>query len=86
MHDYAEFIQKYPAYDRTHDIDELRDRDYPRLDRTGQVYLDYTGGGLYAESQLKLHQQVLAEHIFGNPHSSNPTSRAATPSSASSTR
>jgi len=78
MPDYSEFIQKYPAYDRTHDIDELRDRDYPRLDRMGQVYLDYTGGGLYAESQLKLHQQVLAEHVFGNPHSANPTSQAAT--------
>ena len=21
---YADFVQKYPAYDRTHDIDELR--------------------------------------------------------------
>ncbi len=78
MPDYPEFIQKYPTYDKTHDIDELRDRDYPRLDRTGQVYLDYTGGGLYADSQMRLHQQVLAEHVLGNPHSSNPTSLAAT--------
>jgi len=78
MPDYAEFIQKYPAYDKTHDVDELRDRDYSRLDRLGQVYLDYTGAGLYAESQLCLHQQLLAENIFGNPHSTNPTSLAAT--------
>lgn len=78
MPDYPEFIQKYPAYDKTHDLDELRDRDYARLDRSGQVYLDYTGGGLYADSQMRLHQQVLAEHVFGNPHSSNPTSQAAT--------
>jgi molybdenum cofactor sulfurtransferase len=78
MPDYAEFIQKYPAYDKTHDVDELRDRDYARLDRAGQVYLDYTGGGLYADSQMRLHQQVLAEHVFGNPHSSNPTSLATT--------
>ena len=75
---YADFIQNYPSYDSTHDIDELRDRDYARLDHAGQVYLDYTGGGLYAESQLQKHQQVLAEHVFGNPHSSNPTSQAAT--------
>ena len=34
---------------RTSALDELRDREYARLDRTGQVYLDYTGGGLYAE-------------------------------------
>ena len=78
MHEYAEFVQKYPAYDKTHDLDELRERDYGRLDRLGQIYLDYTGGGLYAESQLRLHQKVLAESVFGNPHSSNPTSQAAT--------
>ncbi|MCX6037046.1 MAG: aminotransferase class V-fold PLP-dependent enzyme [Chloroflexi bacterium] len=78
MPGYAEFIQKYQTYDTTHDIDEQRDRDYARLDRTGQIYLDYTGGGLYADSQMRLHQQVLAEHVFGNPHSSNPPSLAAT--------
>jgi molybdenum cofactor sulfurtransferase len=78
MSDYARFIQKYPTYDQTHDLDELRDHDYARLDRTGQVYLDYTGGGMYAESQLRLHQQILSGQVFGNPHSSNPTSLAAT--------
>ena len=78
MSGYAEFVQKYPAYDKTHDLDELRERDYARLDRLGQIYLDYTGGGLYAESQLRLHQEILADSIFGNPHSSNPTSQNAT--------
>jgi len=78
MHEYAEFVQKYPAYDKTHDLDELRERDYSRLDRLGQIYLDYTGGGLYAESQVRAHQKLLAESVFGNPHSSNPTSQAAT--------
>ena len=78
MPGYPEFVHKYPAYDTTHDLDELRERDYGRLDRLGQIYLDYTGGGLYAESQLRAHQQVLSENIFGNPHSSNPTSQAAT--------
>ena len=78
MHEYAEFVQKYPAYDKTHDLDELRERDYGRLDRLGQIYLDYTGAGLYAESQLRLHQKLLTESVFGNPHSSNPTSQAAT--------
>jgi molybdenum cofactor sulfurtransferase len=76
--EYADFVNKYPTYDKTHDLDELRDRDYARLDRSGQVYLDYTGGGLYADSQMRLHQQVLADQVFGNPHSSNPTSQAAT--------
>jgi molybdenum cofactor sulfurtransferase len=78
MQEYSRFVQKFPAYDKTHDIDELRDREYARLDKAGQVYLDYTGGGLYAESQLRLHQQLLLENTFGNPHSSNPTSEVAT--------
>ena len=78
MSKYAEFVQKYPAYDTTHDIDELRERDYSRIDRLGQVYLDYTGAGLYAESQLRRHQELLQRSVFGNPHSSNPTSQAAT--------
>jgi molybdenum cofactor sulfurtransferase len=78
MPEYSEFAQKYPAYDKTHDLDELRERDYSRLDRLGQIYLDYTGGGLYAESQLRAHQKLLVESVFGNPHSSNPTSQVAT--------
>jgi molybdenum cofactor sulfurtransferase len=78
MPGYPEFVMKYPLYDNTHDIDELRDRDYARLDQLGQVYLDYTGAGLYAESQVRAHQKLLTENIFGNPHSSNPTSQAAT--------
>lgn len=78
MNDYASFVSKYPSYDQTHNIDELREREYGRLDRQGHVYLDYTGGGLYADSQLRLHQELLVENVFGNPHSSNPTSMVST--------
>ncbi len=78
MSGYAEFVQKYPSYDKTHDLDELRQRDYSRLDSLGQVYLDYTGGGLYADSQIRAHQELLKSHVFGNPHSSNPSSLEAT--------
>ena len=42
----------------------------------GHVYLDYTGGGLYAESQLARHRALLAGAVFGNPHSQNLSSRA----------
>ncbi len=75
---YAEFLKKYPAYASTLHIDKLRAEDYRRLDQAGHVYLDYTGAGLYAESQVRKHQQILLENTFGNPHSSNPTSQAAT--------
>ena len=76
--DYAQFIYHYPGYDRTHNIDDLREREYSRLDRLGQIYLDYTGGGLYADSQVRRHHDLLTGNIFGNPHSLNPTSLAAT--------
>jgi selenocysteine lyase/cysteine desulfurase len=70
--------QAYPAYESTGKLDELRASEYARLDRQGHVYLDYTGGGLYAESQLREHMALLSEGIFGNPHSKNLTSMAMT--------
>jgi len=78
MNTFEDFLQEYPSYASTTAIDELRARDYGRLDRGEHIYLDYTGGGLYAESQLRAHQQMLAENVFGNPHSANPTSLFAT--------
>jgi molybdenum cofactor sulfurtransferase len=74
----VEFLKDYPTYPTTHIIDDLRAVEYARLDLGGHIYLDFTGGGLYAESQLRRHHRLLAEHVFGNPHSGNPTSQAAT--------
>lgn len=76
--DLVAFLKAYPTYPTTHIIDDLRSVEYARLDVGGHIYLDYTGGGLYAESQLRRHNKLLAEHVFGNPHSLNPTSLAAT--------
>jgi molybdenum cofactor sulfurtransferase len=59
-------------------LEELRKRDFARLDAAGQVYLDYTGAGLYADSQLTEHLELLRRDVFGNPHSLNPTSAAMT--------
>lgn len=75
---FARFQQAYPAYAAAQTLDELRAREYGRLDAAGQVYLDYTGGGLYAENQLRRHLDLLAHNVFGNPHSHNPTSQAMT--------
>jgi selenocysteine lyase/cysteine desulfurase len=72
------FRQAYPAFDSTQQLDELRATEYARLDRQGHVYLDYTGGGLYAESQLRDHMALLNDGVFGNPHSKNLTSLAMT--------
>ncbi len=57
---------------------ELREKEYARLDETGHTYLDFTGGNLYAKSQLDKHQRMLRENVYGNPHSTNPTSLAST--------
>lgn len=74
----ASFLRLHPGYGDPAVVDTMRASEYGRLDRLGHTYLDYTGGGLYAESQLRDHHEMLAEGVFGNPHSHNPTSLAAT--------
>jgi len=76
--EFVAFLRDYPTYPTTHLIDDLRAVEYARLDLGGHIYLDYTGGGLYADAQIRRHHRLLAEHVFGNPHSSNPSSQAAT--------
>lgn len=71
---YDTFLERFPEYESTSIIDELRAKECPQLDREGHVYLDYTGGGVYGESQLKRHMDYLLECVLGNTHSSNPTS------------
>jgi molybdenum cofactor sulfurtransferase len=73
---YAGFLTRYPNYADTRALDRLRATEYRRLDDLGQVYLDYTGGSLYAECQVREHAELLSRHVFGNPHSRNPTSVA----------
>ena len=53
-------------------------REFARLDRRGEVYLDYGGSALYGSSQLAAHQRLLADGLFGNPHSESDPSRAST--------
>ena len=74
MNAFEQFLQTYPDYARTYSLDQLRDAEYARLDARGQVYLDFTGGGLYAASQVRDHAQMLCEEVLGNPHSLNPSS------------
>ena len=75
---FRDFIAEYPAYHATRHLDDLRKTEYRRLDDQQQTYLDYTGGGLYAESQLNAHFEMLRDKVLGNPHSINPTSLAMT--------
>lgn len=59
-------------------FNDLIDKQYGRLAANGQVYLDYTGGNLYAQAQIDQHFDLLKSHVLGNPHSTNPTSKLST--------
>jgi molybdenum cofactor sulfurtransferase len=74
----AAFRRRHPSYATASVLDDLRSSDYARLDASAHVYLDYTGGGLYGESQLREHMRLLRDGVLGNPHSINPTSLAST--------
>lgn len=76
--EFKQFIKDFPIYKETSILDKLRKTEYKRLDKQHHVYLDYTGGNLYAESQLKKHLALLKYRILGNPHSTNPTSQLST--------
>ncbi len=74
----TDFIKQFPGYKSTSTIDVLRKTQYPLLEKESHIYLDYTGAGLYASSQLQAHQKLLSGSLFGNPHSWNPTSTHST--------
>src|ERR1039457_749170 len=75
---YADFVERFPSFLETDLLDRLRATEYRRLDERRQIYLDYTGSSLYAESQLQKHFELLRSGVFGNPHSANLTSVAMT--------
>jgi molybdenum cofactor sulfurtransferase len=71
-------VERHPDYQSTASLDELRKSEYPTLDAQDQVYLDYTGAGLFARSQVAAHAELLERHILGNPHSASLSSSAST--------
>lgn len=72
------FLKANPVFATTRLLDDLRSSDYGRLDRLGQVFLDYTAGGLYADSQIRNLTALLDGGVFGNLHSDSPSSSATT--------
>ena len=72
------FREAFSDFNNTSILDQLRATEYARLDEQRHIYLDYTGGGLYANCQIRDHMELLRNNVFGNPHSLNPTSRAMT--------
>ncbi|CEJ86277.1 hypothetical protein VHEMI04061 [[Torrubiella] hemipterigena] len=72
------FREAYPEYSKTWRLDILRFKQYAYLDTDSHIYVDYTGAGLAAKAQYAAHAHRLSESVFGNPHSSNPTSLSST--------
>jgi selenocysteine lyase/cysteine desulfurase len=70
----SDFHAAYPEYAATSRLDELRATEYGYLDEGGHIYLDYTGAGLAARSQLSAQATRLSSGCYGNPHSQNPAS------------
>jgi molybdenum cofactor sulfurtransferase len=75
---FDDFLKAFPDYQGTGRIDALRSSEYRRLDAQHHVYLDYTGGGLHAESQVREHTALLNNRVLGNPHSVSLTSSGMT--------
>jgi selenocysteine lyase/cysteine desulfurase len=75
---FREFLARHPEYESTTRLDEIRATEYSRLDEAGDTYLDYTGAGIYAASQVRRHAEMLASSVLGNPHSASPASSHAT--------
>jgi selenocysteine lyase/cysteine desulfurase len=59
-------------------FDDLRDREFARLDADNQAYLDFTGSALYADTQITRHAERLRRSVLGNPHSENGPSLVST--------
>jgi len=75
---YTAFLAAYPEYASTKALDTMRAAEFKRLDTGHHVYLDYTGGSLYAESQVREHANLLAHEVCGNPHSGSLASSTTT--------
>ena len=53
-------------------LDTIRQNDLKRV--RGSVYLDYTGAGVYRESQIRKCSDMWLTGFYGNAHSRSPSS------------
>ena len=72
--DFDNFIKKFGKdYGYGGKLDQIRERELKRVH--GAVYLDYTGAGVYQESQVRKCNDLLLDFLLGNTHSVNPSSK-----------
>ncbi|KAI8467267.1 MAG: pyridoxal phosphate-dependent transferase [Monoraphidium minutum] len=72
----AAFLELNPGYGYGGWLDANYEKELG-LRLCGDHYLDFTGSGLYTNSQLRAATDELSTRAFGNPHSTNPSSAAA---------
>lgn len=71
--EFETFLEEFgDDYGYNNTIDSIRETDVKRM--KNNVYLDYTGSGLYRESQLTKCANLLASDLFGNAHSRSQSS------------
>ena len=69
--EFEAFLEEFgDDYGYNHPIESIRETDVKGMN----VYLDYTGSGLYRESQLTKCANLLASDLFGNAHSRSQSS------------
>jgi selenocysteine lyase/cysteine desulfurase len=56
----------------------LRAQEFPQLDENDLAYLDYTGSALPSIRQLRAHDKLLRDAVFGNPHAEHGPSMRST--------
>jgi len=68
-----QFEQQNPDYNANPALTSLRATEFGRLKSSNTTYVDYMGGGLYPDSLVSYHCQILKTQVFGNTHSDSPT-------------
>lgn len=69
------FLDKYgTAYGYRGLLNSMYDYELGARLGPDQHYLDYMGSSVYTETQLTAVMEDLRKHVFGNPHSENPSS------------
>lgn len=70
---YSAFLEQFPAYAQTRELDDLREREFRRLRESRSIYMDYMGACLYPDFLVKDHLRLLTEQVMGNTHSDSPS-------------
>ena len=58
------FVETYPSYRETWPIDDMRSREFSRLDESGEIYLNFEKAAPYGLSQMRCLTRSLAREVM----------------------